>query len=619
MPLNSAELELNPGQSPADSLSALSQKLFMRNIQTQRLQLAQEGKREQAGTFLKDYLNPAHYLTGSDYDPVLTTKLQAAMDKGADLAEKGADIPSLLMNLGPMVSDINQYTTKAKVIDQHLKEGAAQLKQYAGYDQEKVASEARLKAFHEVDPKTGAYGALKDINAVDPSLDYIQQAIKDNPERVTTNKGFADYAAKIPKDVNLLNETYYDDKGNMSSQKLKTTGQNYMVPERNAQGQTTGLVPAYDHANDGGQELQHEFTDAKGNKTKAPVRLLDEKLFDTIMDKQPDAADNIRGQVMQHLKEYNAGNDEPITLDSPKAKLVARALAYDEMKNASLSSIENAEVNSKPSAAEIQLHVFGNKYQQAYDRTLGHDDANTARGIGPGAKTNTIDAIHQIAQNNPQFLHGDASEQQGQAVMDVTNMLPKAQLKFGAKAADTYKNVFYNPSTHSFLLKKRDGTFDPEVTQKDIPELLYKIATANGVPNGTKYVDKSLAKYGYANGAYTNTEEAPDLTEPLNKAKAMQITHGLDELDARGTVKTLKGIHTPDGEVTGVDVRGGFKTALGANKYAVSVKGPDGKVQTVYKADRPALEQYLRQSTLKAGPTTDEKKNAENEAKYGKQ
>src|ERR1700743_1965874 len=97
MALNASEFVVPGfGGNPGDALTALSNRLWMRNMQTERLALAQEQKREQAGNFLREYLNPKQYLTGSLYDPVVNAQLQRTMQHGAELAAQGADIPTIL-------------------------------------------------------------------------------------------------------------------------------------------------------------------------------------------------------------------------------------------------------------------------------------------------------------------------------------------------------------------------------------------------------------------------------------------------------------------------------------------------------------------------------------------
>lgn len=596
---------------------ALSQQKMLREHRDQMLQQQKEQKRNAAGTFLGSYLDPKHYLTGTQYDPVINQKLQAIMQKGSSLAADGADIPSLLQALGPDLQEVNQYSSKAQQVNKQADDMIAKMKEngYKGYDYATLKDEALKAAFHDKDPKTGADIGLKDAHKVDTDTNWIMKTIQDNPGAVTNAGDFDAFAKESPMQKTLTDQSFYDKRGGMTKQKVHLIGQNYLVPELDKNGAITDLVPQYDHANDGGEELQHTFTDVNGKQTKAPIRLLDESRFDSMMSQRKGAADYIRGQVMQHIKEYNDSSGESIDLNSPKAKLVARAIAYDELNKRKAASIENAGIYDKPSAADVNLNVYGSKQEQARERAFGSAQGKAEAGDAgylPAGKTNTVDALHHIAMNDPDYLHGEVSEQNGRSVMDVSNMLPKAKLKYGPATSDAYKSVFYDPKDHTFLLEKKDGKFEPEVGLKELPDLLYKVAQPNGVPGGSTYAKKSLQKFGLANGGYKSAGEAPDLTRSLLEQKAANAKQGLDDFEAageKGLPKTLKGLHTPDGQIVGIDTRGSVRQFGGASKYVLTLKGKDGKTVDKYFKDRASLEDYMKQSTIKEnsapGPAPD--------------
>lgn len=613
MPINAQELVAPAwGGDPVDSLHNLANTLYMRNMQRQRIELAKEGRRQQSGNFLKDYLNPKDYLTGSAYDPVIVSKLNGALQQGAQLAEQGADIPTMIMRMAPMTAEINQYSSKAKAIDKQIDDGVKTLKEsgYKGYDYQKIASLAKLKAFHGIDPKTGAYNTdLADINNVDPSTDYVSQVLKEHPDMVTNAQDFDEYANKAQKIDTLVDKTNYTPAGQMSRQKVSMKGQTYLVPEYDEKGMAKELVPRYETATEGGQPLTHTFKDGNGNDVDAPVRLLDRQVFNDLIERKG-VGDFLRGQVMKHLRDYHDAGGKPIDMDSPQAENVARAIAYDELKARRAGGISDVEINKKPSAAQVNLNLFGDKMQQSYDRGYG-GQAGRADAIGDGyitakqrgePKTNTVDALHEVATNNPEYLQGEPSEKEGRAVVEVSPMLPKAQLKFGPGKRDIYKGVYYDPKDHVFLLQKppdknnKEGAFESPIAQKDIEPFLHRIAQANGVQND--YVGKSLQKYGYAKGAYSSVADAPDLEKAVADDRSREIDDKLGAPTETARKSALRNIRVKDGTVVDYGERGGLRQTFGGRPFWLDVKGKDGATNTINFNNRQELEDYLKTTTI---------------------
>jgi hypothetical protein len=597
------------GEDASQSLSKVTNMLWMRNMQKQRLELAKEGKREQAGNFLKDYLNPEHYLTGSEYDPVVSTKLQALMTKGAKMAEEGADAPALLMGLGPGVSEVNQYVTKAKVINKQIDTTIAGMKEnkMQGYDYAKLRDAALKGAFHKKDPTTGQDIGLNEASDVDPSTNWVMKAIQDKPGELTTAGDFDAFARESPKQRTLADITQYTKSGGLTKNRVHLTGQNWLVPETDEKGATTGLVPQYDHANDGGQVLEHTFTDSTGKQTKAPIRLLDEGVFDNMMAQKPGAADYIKGLVSKHLNEYNAGSDSKIEMGSPHAKLVARALAYDELNRRADKGIEHVEVLDKPSAAQVQVRVFGGKEQQAYDRTKGSIEAKEDMGVGPAAKVNTVDAFTKVFNNDPDYNDGPATTVGGRNVVDITAKMPKAGVKFGKAAGDIYTHVYRDVANNSLILTKKDKTTQ-EVPAGKAKEFLSSIAEANGVP--LKYVDKGLAKGGFSNGQFTKAASADDLQKNIDdkavKAHAARVGTGIDELLKTGKSKSLIELPSPDGTVSAVKKNSKWNPF--SKKFSIISKDASGKEIDKDFDTKEEMTEYLSKSAPAAKPSSDEDK-----------
>src|SRR6185436_18415229 len=117
--------------------------LERRKYRQDQLALQREGKKNAAGTFLNNYLDKRDFLTGTNYDPEVVRQLQEAMQEGSKHAASGADTPTIMMALGPKINKLNEYSTKAKLIDQQIKASSTKLKTYKGYNTEALADEAK--------------------------------------------------------------------------------------------------------------------------------------------------------------------------------------------------------------------------------------------------------------------------------------------------------------------------------------------------------------------------------------------------------------------------------------------------------------------------------------------
>lgn len=613
------------GGDPGQALQGLTNSLYMRNMQQQRLSLQQEAKRQQSGQFLERFLDPKQYLSGTAYDPMIVSSINEALQKGAQMAQQGADIPTMLMGLGQYTNRINDYSNKAKLINKQADDTIAKLKETGakGYDYAALKDLALKKAFHNIDPKTGQdLGLQQDMTKVDPSQNYVLSALSEHPDQVTNAGDFDEFAKNSERVKTLIDKQRYTGTGTLNREKLVMSGQNWLEPDYDEKsGKVKELVPRYEHATNAGSPLMHTFTDQNGKESQAPVRLLDQKVFDDLVQRKG-VGDYLRGQVMKHLREYESPDGQQLTLDSPQAHLVARAIAYDELKNRRGGGVEETGIQNKPSAQEVGIRLFGDREQRAYDSRYGRGEAEydlDKDGLLPkknkkgNPKENTVDAINEVATHNPEYLQGDPEERDGSAVIDVLNQLPKAQLKYGPMKGQSYKHAYYDPEAGAFTLIKNDKKAAPEVIQrKDMPKFLHSIATANGVEN--KYVDKSLSAYGFKGGNYEGGADAPDLHGAIAEHRATIVNNALSAETETQRSNALKdaGLRIPEGTVTGLSERGGMRIWGGASPYALDYKKPNGDTDTKYFKSKQDMEDYLKKPMLKskaapaAAPTADD-------------
>lgn len=576
----------------------LIQQKMLKDRRDQMLAQQQEAKRNTAGKFLESYLDPKQYLTGTQYDPAIAQKLQAAKMTGAQLASQGADIPSIMQALGPALQETSDYSSKAQLINKQADDMIKKMKEngYKGYDYATLKDQALTSAFHQTDPATGKDMGLKHASDIDTDTNWVMKTIQDNPGAVTNAGDFDAFAKESPMQKTLTDQTFYDKRGGMTKGKVHLIGQNWLTPEIDKNGAITDLVPKYDHANDGGEELQHTFTDGSGKETKAPIRLLDEGTFDSMMSQKKGAADYIRGQVMQHLKEYNDNSGQNIDLNSPKAKLVARAIAYDELNRRKSPSIENAAIYDKPSAAQVQLTLNGSKYDQAYDKTQARLDAESDAGVGPGSKVkplNVAQTTNEIFNNNPDYIKGKPTNIDGHQAIDVTGSYQGAEFRFGHGEQEAYDKVYYDPQRRVLITQDKMGNKE-EHKESDMPDFLQKVAGANKL--NPSAIPKYLSAGGYSKGKYGKPGDASGAIQDLNKADEQEKTKALDELFTNGKGTALKGMKTPAGKIEEAGERGWYQSG----KYYIKVKGADGQLNTKTFNSKTEMQQYLNSAPAPA-------------------
>lgn len=602
------------GSDPAVGLNNLTNTITQRNAQRERLNLAQEAKRDQAGNFLSRYLDSKDYLTGTAYDPVINTNLQAALKRGAELASQGADIPQLLTELGPMMSQINDYSSKAKAVNKQADDAIKEMRasNVAGYDYAKLKDEALRAAFHKRDPKTGQDLGLNDIKDVDPSQNYIMKTLQDRPDLVTTSEGVDAFAKNYAQVKYGTDAITYNAKKQKTRSKVNVVGQGYLTPDVDEEGAITDqngamkeLVPKYEHATDGGQQIMYDFTNPEGKAVKAPVRLLDEGIFDEAVNHKG-VGDWLRGQVMSHMKEYKDATGKEIDMGSPQAHQVARAIMYDELKRRKTGGIQYLDEVNKPSGAEVNQYYNGSPYEKSKASTMGRLAAYDEMGLPiPGTEKtekplNPIDTIHQFFNNNEDYLKGDIENINGHDVVDVTAQF-KTSFKYGHGQAETYKKVYFDPQRRVLVTEDSEGNTEDH-KESELKNYLKSIAPANGVKS--ELVGRSFDRAGYdpKTGRYAKSGKGELINErytSLQNDRREKATKGLEELISKGDGAGLKGLQTKDGVIAEAGETGLFSSG----KYYINISGRKEPKKFKNKAE---LEQYLKgdQPAAPAPPAT---------------
>lgn len=610
MPINvtSSQFVTPSGIDPDENLRETTNRLFQRRLQRERLnfmeqmqgerlQLSQQQKRDEAGKAVTSAFDDKNFLSATIYDPVIKQGVEYLRQRGYEMAAQGMDIPNIMMNLSPDAAKLGQYSNAAKTVRANVQDQLKRMKDngFKGYNYGDLEDEAMKSAFMEKDPKTGQYSTMKDITKVDPTTNYVHQAIDQDPDKFTNATDLDEYAKNTPMQKTLHDIKSYDSRGGLTANKVHLIGQNYLVPDVDEKGVTTGLVPKYDTAADGGKPILHDFKDAKGNVTSAPIRLLDEGVFDNMMSQKPGVADYIKGQTKKHIAEYTDADGKPIDVNDPRAKNVARAIAYDELKRRANATIEHVQTIDKPSAQQVKLNIDlspEGKLRTKQNAELRREGSNEA-GPAKGPKQNFLDTIGNVFTNDPDYTTGDIKNVDGRNVVDVTQAFPGAKLKADAKNA--YSGVYYDPEKRSLLVETLDGKKE-EVPENQIGQFATRVATANGMP--VSKVRQSLVTIGYKNGKFSSGDSDELLKSRIADAGKLDQEEATKKVDAfvGGDETKLKGMRVPDGKIVSGSVRGSLRTTLGADKFSIDIKNPQGKVVTKTFKTEQELRDYLESS-----------------------
>lgn len=310
-----------------EGLYKISDDLRRNKLQEQQQQEKDLAQKNANAKYFGNLLDKKDYLTGTNYDPATNHLLDQAFSQAMDLSSKGASVDQILMATQPLMSKVNDYMGKAKMYSAQKAQALEHFKATGGYDLGKISDLLDKYTFFDDN------GNLNVDNA-DPSLKTAIQKIDDNDlADVATSAGINKWADKFPKEDRQDNIVTTDAHGNKKISKLNVKAASWEVPEHDASGNIV-FVPKHDIATDNKQPVIHTFSNPDGTTTQAPVRLLDKNVFQNLITSDQSAADYIKGNLLKVIKtgEFKDDNGNPISINSPKADMVARALAYDFLK-----------------------------------------------------------------------------------------------------------------------------------------------------------------------------------------------------------------------------------------------------------------------------------------------
>lgn len=306
-----------------DTLDTQKQRQLAQAEQERKDDEVKRGKTAASMRFFTNYLDPKDRYTGTYYDPKMNEYLGEAISQAYELAGKGAGEAEILTAISPLVNKVNDYQQKAKAYSENKKQLLSSLKGQKGYNTEALSNLLDKELFE---------GA--DINKVDPFdlVNPLNRIFEKYGDQITNDEAIDDLVKGLPKSKITTDVVTYNSLGGRQRSKAMVDMPNLFIQEE--EDGVSKFVPKYDKATDAGEDIVADFVNEKGQTVKAPVRLLEEGTFNDIINSNPAVKHRVEALVNRAIKsgKYTDETGKPITLDSPQARNLGRALMYDMLK-----------------------------------------------------------------------------------------------------------------------------------------------------------------------------------------------------------------------------------------------------------------------------------------------
>lgn len=360
-----------------ETLDTQKQRQLVRAEQERKDDEVKRGKTAASMRFFTNYLDPKDRYTGTYYDPKMNEYLGQALSQAYELAGKGSGESEILTAISPLINKANDYQQKAKVYSENKKQLLASLGKKKGYNTEALSNLLDKELFEG-----------QDIDKVDPYnlVNALSNIFDKYGAEITNDEAIDELVKELPKSKSTVRVKHFNSRGGYQKSDAMVDMPNIFVQD-DEEGETK-FVPKYDKATDAGEIIVGDFVDEKGKPVKAPVRLLEEGTFNSIIESNPAVKHRVEALVNNAIRsgKYADESGKPITLDSPQARNLGRALMYDmlkqkarvesnvlqENKPAQIKNITN--INSTKEPEKIDLREYP-------DVKNGKDITNLMQGV----------------------------------------------------------------------------------------------------------------------------------------------------------------------------------------------------------------------------------------------
>lgn len=272
-------------------------------------------KRSASVRYFANYLNPKDKYTGTNYDPNIYKYLGDAFDQAKDLAMKGAGEAEIFTAISPLVNKANDYEQKAKSYSKAKEQLIQTLSKTKGYNPELIGKYLDEEVF-----------GGKEIDKVDPTdiVTPLNNIFQKYGSEITNDDAIDDYIKNLPKSQTTTDVSFKNRLGGYERSKQMIDMPNMFIQED--EGGQTKFVPRYDKATDYGEDIL-----MGGSK----VRLLNQEDFNKIIGSNPAIKQRVEALVMSAINsgEFTDEQGKPLSLSSPQAMNLGRALLYEELAN----------------------------------------------------------------------------------------------------------------------------------------------------------------------------------------------------------------------------------------------------------------------------------------------
>ena len=383
-----------------------------------------------AANYFKTYLNPKNFHTGTINDPVITNGIHDALGTAMQLINQGVDVPTVSTIINSQVGQISQASQNVQALNLQKQTALKALSKVPGVDPEKFDQSFNNSAYYNTDANgKPVLKGIGDLASMDYSKDYVDDVLKNGD--VYNSGGIDDFMKTATPTTVTTSSKIRNSAGRLTQVSGQTVAPSFMVPETDKDGVIKQqFVPKNTTATDGDTPL---FNEALGKgKTDQPIQMVTDEVWDQLGKSHPSSQAFIRQEVRTDLK-----NHPDIRLDSPQAENLAKAYAFQYMKNSQYNGghFKRGNVNMLPWPVKQSASTIANNTPpQTIDYFNG--DNHTL-----GLKQIVDNSINQVQALNPRATPYTRFNSAPPQVQDI--LLKQAQVLSGDKGLTNSDLYFY--------------------------------------------------------------------------------------------------------------------------------------------------------------------------------
>lgn len=381
-----------------------------------------------AANYFKTYLDPKNFHTGTINDPVITNGIHDALGTAMQLINQGVDVPTVSTIINSQVGQISKASENVKALNLQKQTALKALSKVPGVDPEKFDQSFNNAAYYNTDANgKPILKGIGDLASMDYSKDYADDVLKNGD---VYNSGGIDAFMKTAKPTNVTTNTKIRNAaGRLTQVSGQTVAPSFMIPETDKDGVIKQqFVPKNTIATDGDTPL---FNEAMGKgESKQPIQMVTDDVWNSI---PPNGQAFIRQEVRTDLK-----NHPDVRLDSPQAENLAKAYAFQYMKNSQYNGghfrMSNINMQPLPPRPQSSSAIANNTPPQTIDYYNG--DSHTL-----GLKQIVDNSINQTKAVNPNSTPYTRFNSAPPQIQDI--LLKQAQILSGDKGLTNSDLYFY--------------------------------------------------------------------------------------------------------------------------------------------------------------------------------